>query len=101
MTTAAFTGGELAFVSKDDGTPVTETDRLVEQRLRDLLADRRGADGFLGEETGMAGVGSRRWIVDPIDGTRSFIAGGVAWATQIALEVDHRVVLGVTSAPAL
>ena len=100
MTMAAFSQ-PATFMTKEDGTPVTETDRAVEVTLRDSLRLSRPLDGFLGEETGLAHGGGRCWIVDPIDGTRSFVAGGRAWATQIALEEKGRVVLGVTSAPAL
>jgi histidinol-phosphatase len=102
ITMADFRGVPLPFQSKNDGTPVTETDRKVELVLRDLLREMRPLDGFLGEETGGDEVADdRRWIIDPIDGTRSFVAGDRIWGTQIALEQDHRVRLGVTSAPAL
>ena len=100
VTMAAFTGEPIAFVAKDDGSPVTETDRAVELLLRDLLAEHRPDDAFVGEETGGSATVGRRWIVDPVDGTRSFAAGGRGWATQLALVDDDRVVVGVTSAPA-
>jgi histidinol-phosphatase len=54
-----------------------------------------------GEEFGSSGRGSRRWIVDPIDGTKGYARGIPVWATLLALEVDGDVVLGVVSAPAL
>ena len=101
MTLADFTGSELVFADKADGTPVTETDRVVEEVLRALLAERRPGDGFLGEETGASGSATRQWIIDPIDGTRSFVSGGRAWGTQIALQDGDRLVVGVASAPAL
>jgi fructose-1,6-bisphosphatase/inositol monophosphatase family enzyme len=104
LTMAAFTGSAVASEAKADGTPVTETDRAVEAMLRDELRARRPDDGFVGEETGGdVDAGARRWIVDPIDGTQSFAAGGRAWATQLAL-VDgdaDEVLVGVTSAPAV
>ena len=56
---------------------------------------------MLGEEFGVTGAGSRRWIVDPIDGTRNYSRGIPVWATLIALEEDGRSGLGVVSAPAL
>ena len=56
---------------------------------------------MLGEEEGAVGSGRRRWIIDPIDGTRNYSRGVPVWATLIALEEDGRVVLGVVSAPAL
>lgn len=61
MTLADFTGSELVFADKADGTPVTETDRLVEEVLRAFLAERRPRDGFLGEETGASGSARRQW----------------------------------------
>lgn len=91
----------LAVETKADLTPVTEADRAVEAEIRRLLADARPEDAILGEEEGVAGTGSRRWIVDPIDGTRNYARGIPVWATLVALEVDGRVELGVVSAPAL
>jgi histidinol-phosphatase len=101
LTMAVYTGGALEFTAKDDGTPVTETDRLVEATLRSMVHERRPEDGFLGEESGRSGPSARQWIVDPIDGTESFAAGGRNWGTQIALVVDGRPVVGTTSAPAV
>jgi histidinol-phosphatase len=91
----------LAVETKPDLTPVTEADRAVEARLRELLAHERPADGVLGEEGGETGSARRRWIVDPIDGTRNFSRGLPVWATLIALEQDGVVEAGVVSAPAL
>ena len=92
----------LAIETKPDLTPVTEADRAVEAELRRLLAEGCPDDAVLGEEQGAAGgVGARRWLVDPIDGTRNYARGIPVWATLIALEVDGVVQLGVVSAPAL
>ncbi len=91
----------LAIETKPDLTPVTEADRAVEAQLRAILAEERPEDAVLGEELGAAGAGSRRWILDPIDGTRNYARGVPIWATLIALEDDGAVVLGVVSAPAL
>jgi histidinol-phosphatase len=91
----------IAFETKPDLTPVTEADRGVEAELRALLADARPYDAVLGEEQGATGEGSRRWIVDPIDGTRNYARGVPVWATLIALEESGSVRLGVASAPAL
>lgn len=103
LTMAAFTGAAVAHVAKADGSPVTEHDRHVEQVLRALLHERRPEDAVLGEEEGRTGpdAAPRTWILDPIDGTSSFIAGGRAWATQLALEGPDGLLVGVTSAPAL
>jgi histidinol-phosphatase len=91
----------IAIDTKPDLTPVTEADRSVETELRRLLADARPDDAVLGEEEGPRGAGERRWIVDPIDGTRNYARGVPVWATLIALEEAGSVRLGVVSAPAL
>ena len=86
---------------KPDGTPVTEADRQIEDTLRRLVADLRPEEGFLGEEYGASGPQQRRWIVDAIDGTVSFIAGDPGWGTLIALQVDGVVTVWVASSPPL
>jgi histidinol-phosphatase len=91
----------IAFETKADLTPVTEADRAVEAELRRVLDRERPSDAILGEEEGTSGGGSRRWIVDPIDGTRNYARGVPVWATLIALEDSGHVRLGVASAPAL
>ena len=96
-----FRARDLLVETKPDRTPVTEADRAVEAELRATLARERPGDAILGEEEGEVGSGPRRWIVDPIDGTRNYSRGVPVWATLIALEVDGRVELGVVSAPAL
>jgi histidinol-phosphatase len=97
-----FRARDLVIETKADATPVTDADRAVESALRAILATERPADGVLGEEEGdAAGASARRWIVDPIDGTRNFSRGIPVWATLIALEEDGVVRLGVVSAPAL
>ena len=92
---------ELVIETKPDLTPVTEADRAVEAEIRRMLASERPEDAILGEEGGAAGSGARRWIVDPIDGTRNYSRGIPVWATLIALEVDGTVQIGVVAAPAL
>jgi histidinol-phosphatase len=91
----------LAIETKPDLTPVTEADRAVEAELRRLLAAERPSDAILGEEEGAIGSGPRRWLLDPIDGTRNYTRGIPVWATLIALEEDGVVRLGVVSAPEL
>jgi len=91
----------LSIETKPDLTPVTEADRKVESELRRLLAVERSADAVLGEEHGTTGGGARRWILDPIDGTRSYARGIPTWATLVALEASGVIQLGVVSAPAL
>jgi histidinol-phosphatase len=91
----------LTVERKADSTPVTEADRRVEAELRRGLSEERPGDALLGEEEGAAGDSARRWIVDPIDGTRNYTRGIPIWATLVALAVDGHVQLGVVSAPAL
>ena len=78
-------GAGLDVRHKADGTPVTEVDLAVEIALRHAVAARFPHDGFLGEETGRTGGRGRRWIVDPIDGTKNFVDGIQLWGTLIAL----------------
>ena len=96
-----FRASDLEVETKPDLTPVTEADRAVEEAIRSRLAGERPEDGMLGEEFGSSGPGNRRWIVDPIDGTRNFSRGIPVWATLVALEEQGEIVLGVVSAPAL
>ena len=96
-----FTGEPLVFTEKPDGSPVTTTDPEVEGALRRIVAEERPNDGFLGEEVGPTGSGGRRWIVDGIDGTIEFVAGRRGWSTEIALEQDGELVVGVCTSPAL
>ena len=96
-----FTGKPLVFTEKPDGSPVTETDPEIEAALRAIVAEERPGDGFLGEEVGATGSGPRRWVVDGIDGTIEFVAGRRGWSTEIALEVDGEIVVGVCTSPAL
>lgn len=95
---------DLLVETKPDLTPVSDADRDVEARLRDLLHQERPTDAVLGEEAGESGtalIGGRRWVIDPIDGTKNFVRGVPVWATLIALELDDQTQVGVVSAPAL
>lgn len=96
---------DLRVGTKADRTPVTEVDTAVEQALRKRLADARPGDAILGEEEGASGSEPqsppRRWILDPIDGTRNYARGIPVWFTLVALEVAGRVEVGVASAPGL
>jgi histidinol-phosphatase len=91
----------LPIETKSDLTPVTEADRAVETELRRLLGAEHPADAILGEEQGASSGRERRWILDPIDGTRSYARGIPTWATLVALEEPGGMRLGVVSAPAL
>lgn len=81
---------------KADRTPVTRADRAAEEALRDFLLREFPSHGFLGEEFGeVAGDGRHRWIVDPIDGTKSFIHHVPLFGTLVALERDGQPAVGV------
>ncbi len=101
VTRAAFRRPDLAVETKPDLTPVTEADRAAEQVIREVLARRRPQDAVVGEEYGSTGESDRRWILDPIDGTKNFVRGIPVWGTLIALEDRGHLVVGVVSAPAL
>lgn len=93
---------DLVVETKPDLTPVSEADRAAENALRARIEAAHPRDGIVGEELGeKEGAGGRRWILDPIDGTKSFVRGIPAWGTLIALEQDGEMVVGVVSAPAL
>jgi len=104
--TVAGSLGDFAVDFKADDTPVTAIDRAAEQLIRDRLTAERPADTIVGEEFGVTPgtqilASPRRWVVDPIDGTKNFVRGVPAWATLIGLIVDDVAVMGVVSAPAL
>ena len=101
ITTRRFRASDLVVRSKPDLSPVSDADQAVERAIRDHLAIVRPLDAFFGEEYGSTGDGPRRWVVDPIDGTKNFVRNVPVWATLIALLIDDEPVLGVVSAPAL
>ena len=101
LTMARFKALDLHVMTKPDLTPVTDADQAVEEGIRRTLSRARSRDAVLGEEQGTAGHSQRRWVIDPIDGTKNFVRGVPVWATLIALMVEDEVVLGVVSAPAL
>ncbi|MGN6088165.1 MAG: histidinol-phosphatase [Actinomycetales bacterium] len=92
---------DLRVETKPDLTPVTDADRGVESAIRALLGRSRPRDAILGEEEGETGYGPRRWVLDPIDGTKNFVRGVPVWATLIALMHGDEVVVGLVSAPGL
>jgi len=99
--TARFKALGLHVMTKPDLTPVTDADQSVEEGIRRVLSRARPRDAVQGEETGSTGHSQRRWVVDPIDGTKNFVRGVPVWASLISLMVDDEVVVGVVSAPAL
>ena len=101
-----FLAQDLVIETKPDATPVTDADKATEKCIREILEVERPNDGILGEEFGSDISGkSRYWVIDPIDGTKSFLRGLPVWSTLIALvEVTDgkpEVVVGLISSPAL
>ncbi len=89
----------LAVEIKADRSPVTEADRRAEAAIRAVLASHFPDDGFYGEETGQHGMQAEYlWLVDPLDGTKSFVRDTPFFSTQIALMHRGELVLGVSSA---
>lgn len=101
LTLANFATGDLTVETKPDDTPVTAVDRAAEELARRLVAQHRPDDAIVGEEYGSTGTATRRWVIDPIDGTKNFIRDVPVWATLIALFDGDDAVVGVVSAPAL
>lgn len=106
---AAFAGGialrhyrtVLTVELKRDGSPVTRADRETEHALRDWIQARFPADAIQGEEfDGLPGTSGRTWIVDPIDGTKSFIRGVPLWGSLVAVAEGQRVLAGAAAFPA-
>jgi histidinol-phosphatase len=88
--------------TKPDSSPVTQADRECERMIARILSEAFPGDGIFGEEGARAESRSgRRWIVDPIDGTRDYVRGNPLWANLIALEADDGVVVGVVNLPVL
>jgi histidinol-phosphatase len=100
ITMPRFRAADLLIETKPDLTPVTESDKAAELAMRKRLASARPDDAIVGEEFGSV-EGSRRWILDPIDGTKSYVRGMPTWSTLIALEVESVLTLGVVAMPAL
>ncbi|MDH3035495.1 histidinol-phosphatase [Streptomyces sp. TRM75561] len=108
---------DLKVETKPDMTPVSEADKGAEELIRGHLQRARPRDAVLGEEYGVEGTGPRRWVIDPIDGTKNYVRGVPVWATLIALMEaggggasgssgvgnggGFQPVVGVVSAPAL
>ncbi|MGG5751677.1 histidinol-phosphatase [Zafaria sp. Z1313] len=101
LTLSRFKAQDLVVETKPDLTPVSDADKAAEEAIRGQLARSRPRDAVLGEEFGSSGHGARRWVIDPIDGTKNFVRGVPVWATLIALVDEGRPVVGVVSAPAL
>jgi histidinol-phosphatase len=101
LTTNRFKAQDLHVLTKPDLTPVTDADKSVEEGIRRTLSRARPRDAVLGEEQGSTGHSQRRWVIDPIDGTKNFVRGVPVWATLIALMIEDEVVVGCVTAPLL
>jgi histidinol-phosphatase len=104
ITLRHFRSEDLVVETKPDMTPVSEADKEVERAVRDRLAKTRPDDAVVGEEYGASGGeerDGRRWIIDPIDGTKGYVRGVPIWATLLALQDGDELTAGVISAPAL
>jgi histidinol-phosphatase len=100
ITMSRFRALDLNVETKPDLSPVSDADRAAEEAIRDRVRASGRDEAVLGEEFGDDG-GDTKWIVDPIDGTKSYVRGVPIWATLLALERDGVVELGLVSAPAL
>ena len=98
---ARFRALDLNIETKPDRSPVTDADRAVELATKKILASERPDDGIVGEEFGNSGSSTRKWIIDPIDGTANYMRGVPVWGSLIALSIDGHAVVSVVSAPAL
>ena len=95
-------GGDLRVESKHDGSPVTIADRTAEARAREWIMSRFPDDGILGEEHGEhLPTARRRWVLDPIDGTKAFVRGVPLWGTLVALCEGTDVLAGAAFCPAV
>ena len=109
ISSARFLAQDLKIESKPDLSPVTDADRAVEAKIREVLKAQRPNDKIVGEEFGSAEdiqVMDRYWVIDPIDGTKNFLRGLPIWATLIGLvhrneNGQDRVIAGMVSSPAL
>jgi histidinol phosphatase-like enzyme (inositol monophosphatase family) len=102
LTLRWFRAAELDVERKGDGTPVTEADRAAERFLREHLGARFPQDAIIGEEEPVAtGTSGRTWVIDPIDGTKSFTHGVPLYSNLLALYDDGGCALGVINLPAL
>jgi histidinol-phosphatase len=103
ITLERYGAADLAVETKADSTPVSEADTGAEEAVRERLSAVRPGDVVAGEEYGAdeAPPGGRRWIIDPIDGTKNYVRGIPVWATLLALEEAGELRVALVSAPAL
>ena len=102
ITLGWFAARDLAVESKADGTPVTAADRAAERFIREQLAEHHPDDTIIGEEEPVhEGSSERRWVLDPIDGTKAFTRGVPLYSTLLAFDDEHGPAIGVIGLPAL
>ena len=94
-----FRGGDWTVETKPDGSPVTDVDRQVETKLREMIGERFPTDAVVGEEYGGEAGDGRAWYLDPIDGTANFCEGIDRWSTLVALAEGGTVRVGVVDLP--
>ncbi|MBK5186750.1 MAG: histidinol-phosphatase [Gemmatimonadaceae bacterium] len=98
----SFYKSALVVESKTDGSPVTIADRTAEQAARDWIEERFPRDGILGEELGITRPdAARRWVLDPIDGTKTFVRGVPLWGTLVGVCEGDQVLAGAAYFPAV
>ncbi|CAN5692233.1 inositol monophosphatase family protein [soil metagenome] len=102
LTLGWFNHAELTIDSKGDGTPVTQADRASERMLREFIAAAYPDDGIQGEEEAeRVGSSGRRWVIDPIDGTKAFTHGVGTYSNLLYLEDEEGPAIGIINLPAL
>lgn len=102
QTLQLFRAAECGLQWKSDGSPVTEADQNAEQFLRDLISKQYPDDGILGEEfPEKPGSSGHQWVLDPIDGTKSFVTGVPLYTTLVAVMQNNEPQIGVIYAPAV
>ena len=102
LTLGWFNHAELTVDAKGDGTPVTQADRAAERMLRELISEAFPDDSIVGEEEDdLLGTSSRRWVIDPIDGTKAFTHGVATYSNLLYVEDEHGPAVGVINLPAL
>jgi histidinol-phosphatase len=102
LTLGWFNHAELTIDAKGDGTPVTQADRAAERMLREFISAAHPDDGIQGEEEAeKVGTSGRRWVIDPIDGTKAFTHGVGTYSNLLYLEDEHGPAIGIINLPAL
>ena len=100
--TLGYYQADIAVQRKDDNTPLTIADQQAEQKLREMITQRWPDHGIIGEEYGRTETNSKyTWVLDPIDGTKSFVSGVPLYANLLALLDGEKALIGIANFPAL